>query len=206
MRKIIIVLSIFSTCLSANAQRSVEGINDFEFETAKSSGNRNFIKYSAINIHYNRFNYSVDSWNKTFEIPSRSIGISFEGYNTLTRKIAGSSQAGFHYFDGNYSISFDYGLYFILFKGLYLKPMIGYALLSDAATDELPYVFNYGGDVGYNFQLRGNGQGRPLFVGLFGSYKAFTGSKEDYDADYTNFYSGSGFGAGLKFMWGPRQR
>jgi hypothetical protein len=193
-------------CYTASAQRSMEGFNDFEFETTKSSGNRNFIKYSAFNFHYSRINYSLDSRDKTYEIPYPSFGISFEGYNTLTRKIAGSSQVGFNYFNGNYALSLDYGLYFILIKGLYLKPMIGYSLLSDSDTGELPYVFNYGGDVGYNFQVRGNGQGRPLFVGLFGSYRAFTGSKEDYEANYTNKYSGGGFGAGLKLMWGPRQR
>lgn len=206
MRKIILVACICFSAHCAIGQRTIEGYNTFEFETSKDNGNRSFIKYSSINLYYNRMNYTVDSRESFITLPVSSLGISFEGYNTLGKRIAGSSQFGFSYFNGNYMLSLDYGLYFILLKGLYIKPYIGYAVLSDAQTSTTPYVLSYGGDAGYYFSINKREGSRPFFIGAFASYKAFTGTDDDYDYSYVNTFSGGGFGAGIKMMWGPRQR
>lgn len=204
MRKLLlsaIILAAFGYC--GIAQKSADE-GDFEFVTNKHDGNSKLIKYTAINFAYNMINHTVDAIDKYGTTQNTGFTFSVEGYNTFSKKIAGSTRGGFTYFNGNYKIDLDYGLYFILFKGFYIKPYLGYGTLYDNSTDLVAYVLNYGGDAGYNFKMRTAEGRRPLYIGLFAGYNGYTGSEEDPLYYYTNFYDGSGFTAGIKLMWGPK--
>jgi hypothetical protein len=203
MKKLLLIFFLAAAFYPGMSQKSAAD-GDFEFVTQRNDGNSKIIKYTAINLSYNQYNHTVDAKNENVTYQNTGFTFSVEGYNTFGRKVAGSTRFGFAYFNGNYKLDLDYGLYFILFKGFYIKPYIGYGVLYDYSTELSPYVLNYGGDVGYQFKMNTPEGKRPLYLGVFAAYNAYSGYQDDPGSNYSNSYNGSGFAAGIKLMWGPK--
>jgi hypothetical protein len=202
MRKLLLATVLVTLGYCGIAQKSADE-SDFEFVT-KQDGNSKLIKYTAVNFAYNSINHTVDAIDKYGTTQNTGFTGSLEFYNTFSKKIAGSTRIGFTYFNSNYKIDLDYGLYCILFKGFYIKPYVGYGTLYDNSTELAPTVLNYGGDLGYHFKMKTAEGRRPLYIGIFAGYSAYSGTEDDPIYYYTNVYDGSGFTAGIKLMWGPK--
>ncbi len=191
--------------ISSIGQKSADYGNDFEFSTTKDDGNKKFIKYTAVSLGYSQWNTDVDELTKFTTQKNQAFHFVWEGYNTFSKKLAGSTQAKISYLKNkDFMIGVDYGIYLIIFKGLYLKASIGYGSLFNKATDGSPYIFTYGGEGGYLFKIKSGEGKRPFYIALFGGYQGYSGNEYDSYTDYTNTFSGRGPGGGLKFMWGPK--
>jgi hypothetical protein len=212
MKKAILSLFVFCSFVKCFGQKSADQ-GDFTFVTGKDDGNKKFIKYTAFNITYSPLTYEINENEKYTSLQNTpAVQVSWESYNTYSKRFAGSTEINAGVINDNFIASLDYGLYFIMFKGLYLKIKGGYGILSDVATGETPYVVTYGSDLGYLFKLRNAEGKRPVFLSLFAGYGAFSGTSDiehesstgNYYYTYSNSYSGSGFKAGIKFMIGPK--
>jgi hypothetical protein len=150
--------------ISSIGQKSADYGNDFEFSTTKDDGNKKFIKYTAVSLGYSQWNTDVDELTKFTTQKNQAFHFVWEGYNTFSKKLAGSTQAKISYLKNkDFMIGVDYGIYLIIFKGLYLKASIGYGSLFNKATDGSPYIFTYGGEGGYLFKIK-SGEGKGHFT------------------------------------------
>lgn len=205
MKKIILLLGLVIVMTGTRAQKSASEDNGFEFSTKKDDGNKKFIKYTAFNFGYSMMNQQVDELTKFSDVQNQAYHLTWEAYNTYSRKISGSTQVGLTYFSNqDFLVSLDYSLYFILFKGFYIRLKGGYGTLASQATDATPYVGTYGGEAGYFFKLKTGEGRRPVYLSLFGGYHGYGGTALDYNTSYINSYTSSGPGGGLKIMWGPK--
>lgn len=205
MKKIILLLCMAIAITGIQAQRSAAEDNEFVFTTKKDDGNSKFIKYTAFSAGYSMMNQEVDEYDRFTAIQNQAYHLNWEAYNTYSRKIAGSTQLGLSYFSNqDFLVSVDYSLYFVLFKGFYIRLKGGYGTLASSGTDATPYVFTYGGEAGYLFKLKSAEGKRPVFLSLFGGYNGYGGTALDYNTSYINSYTSNGPGGGLKIMFGPK--
>lgn len=172
----------------------------FSQASAREEGGQvTFEKTNAV-IGYNGFSveYLFPSYSMNYSAFSSSgLALSYEAYKPLGKRTALSGNVSLVLLDQLSNLEFNLGMYFLPYKGIYLKPQIGfgsYSFNDDYLKKIIPTSnFTYRAQAGYLFAINKEGK-RAKFIDLGFAYHTATNSVLT-----TNY-----FGISLKYLWGPK--
>lgn len=175
-------------------------ISGFSQASAREEGGQvTFEKTNSV-IGYNGFSveYLFPSYSMNYAAFSSSgLALSYEAYKPLGKRTAVSGNISLVLLDELSNLELNVGFYFLPYKGIYLKPQIGfgnYGFNDDYLKNAIPSAnFTYRGQAGYLFAVNKEGK-RPKFIDLGFAYHTATNSVLT-----TNY-----FGISLKYLWGPK--
>jgi hypothetical protein len=194
MRKKVLVLALCITVtFSAFAQASAESSGgNMTFEKSETSK----ISYSGVALEYVMPNYQAAVNKNAFT--SKGIAVNYEIYSPLSAKTAVSANLSAVFLNEVNNFEFNVGLYYLLVKGFYVKPQVGfgqYTFNDPYLSDYLKtWNFTYRGQVGYLFQLPHAEGKRDKFLDLGLAYHNIGNS--DLKIKY--------WGLCAKLLWGPK--
>jgi hypothetical protein len=188
MKKLLSGLALLCsfTTLAQSSAENTSGQVVFE----KTNG---VIGYNGFSVEYLFPSYSMNS----AAFSSSGLALSYEAYKPLGKRTAVSANLSAVLLDELTNFEFNVGLYFLPYKGIYLKPQIGFGQFG--FTDDVleQYFskgnFTYRAQAGYLFAINKEGK-RPRFLDLGFAYHTATNST--LTVNY--------FGVSLKYLWGPK--
>lgn len=151
------------------------------------------VGYNGFSVEYLMPSYSMN----TYAFSSSGIALSYEAYKPLGKRTAVSANLSAVLLSELTNLEFNVGLYFLPYKGIYLKPQIGFGQYS-FSDEEIGQYFSkgnltYRAQAGYLFAIAKEGK-RPKFIDLGFAYHTATNSS--LTVNY--------FGISLKYLWGPK--
>lgn len=188
MRKLFLSMALLCSVTVFSQSSAREEGGQVTFEKTNS-----VIGYSGFSAEYLFPSYSMNY----AAFSSSGLALSYEAYKPLSKRTAVSGNLSFVLLDELSNLELNFGLYFLPYKGLYLKPQIGignYSFNDDYLKEVIPsFNFTYRAQAGYLFAINKEGK-RPKFIDLGLAYHTATNSVLT-----TNY-----FGISLKYLWGPR--
>ncbi|HEX6914608.1 MAG TPA: hypothetical protein VF145_05180 [Chitinophagaceae bacterium] len=188
MKKILAGLAMLCSLQSFSQSSATEDRGQVVFEKSKSA-----ISYNGFSVEYLFPSYSMNS----VAFSSSGLALSYEAYKPLGKRTAVSANISAVLLDELTNLELNVGFYFLPYKGIYLKPQIGfgqYGFNDEYLKEYIPKGnFTYRAQAGYLFALNKEGK-RPKFIDLGFAYHTATNSVLT-----TNY-----FGISLKYLWGPK--
>jgi hypothetical protein len=172
-------------------------VSGFSQASAREEGGQVTFEKTDAAIGYNGFSleYLFPSYSmNTYAFSSSGIALSYEAYKPLGKRTAASANLSLVLLDQVKNLEFNVGFYFLPYKGIYLKPQIGYGSYSFDDNYNIPKGnFTYRAQAGYLFAVNKEGK-RPKFIDLGFAYHTATNSV--LTVNY--------FGISVKYLWGPK--
>ena len=188
MKKLLFALGVLCSAASFGQSSAENTGGQVVFE--KTDG---VVGYNGFSVEYLMPSYSMN----TYAFSSSGIALSYEAYKPLGKRTAVSANISAVLLSELTNLEFNVGLYFLPYKGIYLKPQVGFGQYSFSDDEVGQYFskgnFTYRAQAGYLFAINKEGK-RPKFIDLGFAYHTATNSS--LTVNY--------FGISLKYLWGPK--